>query len=219
MKSMVVLTALATCAGSVKVAHADIVSSAPYALGGNRLYVQEGPPAHYFRPAFFDIFVEDWSWSMIGPPHPPPSPGFPSTGTSAGESHAVVTLNGLPPGEPVIDMMAMSFFDIFTEIDLTGRHVFDTEMLQMDLVGTVNGQPFRLRESPTLPSLGRYSVQQLPGGLYHIDSFFDVFTELSLDNGATWTPSEGATRFRIMPSPGAAALLALGVLAVGRRRR
>jgi len=62
---------------------------------------------------------------------------------------------------------------------------FDTEMLQLDLVAG----PALIRESPTRPSLGRTSITDLGGGTWRIDSFFDVFTELSVDGGQTWMPS------------------------------
>ena len=65
--------------------------------------------------------------------------------------------------------------------------VFDTEMLQLDLTG--GGLPAMIRESPTVPSLGQTLKQDLGGGKYRIDGFFDVFTELSLDGGQTWYPS------------------------------
>lgn len=46
-----------------------------------------------------------------------------------------------------------------------------------------------IRESPAKASLGRTSVRTntLSGG-YMISSFFDVFTEVSLDGGQTWSP-------------------------------
>ena len=116
----------------------------------------------------------------------------------------------LPPqGGSSVD----SFFDIFVEIDLSPDGgatwvprslspqpgavrinppvpqgpdlVFDTELVALDLVGI----DFKLRESPTLPSPGRITRTDLGGGQYRIDSFFDVFTELSLDGGQTWFPS------------------------------
>ena len=54
---------------------------------------------------------------------------------------------------------------------------FQTEMLGMSLIGTGG---VMIRESPTLQSLGQTKITDIGGGLYHIDSFFDVFTELSL---------------------------------------
>jgi hypothetical protein len=79
--------------------------------------------------------------------------------------------------------------------------------------------PVMVRESPTLPSLGQTSVS---GGLgdYTIDSFFDVFTELSLDGGQTWGPDlDGPAHMELCPEPGTLSLLVLGALAAVRRRR
>ena len=65
---------------------------------------------------------------------------------------------------------------------------FDTEMLQLD----IQGGPLLIRESPTLQSTGKTAITNL-GGSYQIDSFFDIFTELSVDGGQTWHPSTDAS--------------------------
>jgi hypothetical protein len=66
---------------------------------------------------------------------------------------------------------------------------FDTEMIAMNIVGGTLPPGFMVRESPTLASLGQTTITTInTGGPYQIDSFFDVFTELSIDNGATWIP-------------------------------
>ena len=44
-----------------------------------------------------------------------------------------------------------------------------------------------VRESPSKASLGRTSVRTTSSG-YDVSSFFDIFTEVSLDGGATWSP-------------------------------
>lgn len=100
---------------------------------------------------------------------------------------------------------------------------FNTEMLAMNLSGVSPFGPFMIRESPTLPSLGVTSVTALGGGLYNISSFFDVFTELSLDGGITWVPdSNGPERVTLVPVP-EPSICALGGLAAGllalRRRQ
>ena len=78
---------------------------------------------------------------------------------------------------------------------------WDTEMLSMSLSGTTPFGPFMIRESPTLPSVGRTTVDDMGGGLYRISSFFDVFTELSVDGGQTWTPSvDGPARVELTPA-------------------
>jgi hypothetical protein len=81
---------------------------------------------------------------------------------------------------------------------LGGTEIFETEMLSLNLVGTGGagaGVPagVRLRESPTRRSLGMTTLRQVPGltaaepSGYRIGSFFDIFTEISLDGGQTWS--------------------------------
>ena len=99
--------------------------------------------------------------------------------------------------------------------NLTGT--FDTEMLQLDL----SGGGVMIRESPTLASTGSTRITDMGGGVFHIDSFFDIFTELSLDGGQTWTPSIGSTHVDLVgaPEPGTMLLLGAGCLAVMMRRK
>ena len=69
---------------------------------------------------------------------------------------------------------------------LSTAGTFDCEIVSLSLSGTAGGHNIQLRESPTLQSLGVTDIWDLGGGLYEIDSFFDVFTELSVDGGP-WT--------------------------------
>ena len=134
-----------------------------------------------------------------------------------------------------------SFFDITFRIDFLGGpdtktgmgrgHVmgdgidtspsvrsFDTEMLMLEL----SGSGFMLRESPTKASTGQSMIQELSGGRFGIDSFFDVFTELSLDGGQTWLPADGAMRMTTIPEPSSLVLAAVtfaGLAAWGWRKR
>jgi hypothetical protein len=87
---------------------------------------------------------------------------------------------------------------------------WDTEILSMDLSGNVAGILIEIRESPSLPSPGRTSVTDLGTGRFQIDSFFDVFTELSIDGGPFQPQTNGAGRMDLepirpsvdLPSPG-----------------
>jgi len=138
-------------------------------------------------------------------------PGAPGpTGIRNGYLHDPNACTALPGGSQV-----NSFFDVFFEVDLTtdggqnwthynlplcpgvvrisppsvvppDRH-FNTELLSLSLSG--GGLPAMIRESPTLPSNGGIDQRDLGGGLYRLDSFFDVFTELSLDGGQSWFPT------------------------------
>ena len=101
---------------------------------------------------------------------------------------------------------------------------FPTEMLQLNLSGVTPFGPILIRESPTLASLGQTQIDALGNGTFQIDSFFDVFTELSLDSGATWIPSNGSSQVSLheTPEPGTFVLSGLALVGLGfltRRRR
>jgi hypothetical protein len=76
---------------------------------------------------------------------------------------------------------------------------WDTEILSMDLSGDVGGVSIEIRESPSLPSPGQTRVTALPNGHFQIDSFFDVFTELSIDGGPFQPQTNGAGRMTLEP--------------------
>jgi hypothetical protein len=89
--------------------------------------------------------------------------------------------------------------------DTADTRFFETEMLSMDVSGGGGGGGaggVMLRESPTRASIGRTSVQKNAAGGYRIGSFFDVFTEISLDGGATWSPVADATHVEFLGQPG-----------------
>jgi hypothetical protein len=130
-----------------------------------------------------------------------------------------------------------SFFDVFTEIYLEGpgiapgtrsaasqqtihfdgvpNETWQTEMLQLDLTGGGLPTGLKIRESPTLASTGTSTIQYI-GGPYHIDSFFDVFTELSIDGGQSWTPGNAPLHLvGNLPEPSGAALALVAMVAIG----
>jgi len=84
---------------------------------------------------------------------------------------------------------------------------FDTEILSMDLTGSVitplGDIPVTVRESPTQASTGQTTVEDLGGGLFQIDSFFDVFTELEIDLGVG-VPTDAPDAPMVIPSTGSA---------------
>lgn len=175
-----------------------------------------GGPASFDTPAPTQIY-----WDFISPsiPSPTPAMGAPALHVDPStEMEYRIGLNGLPPGMPIIKLMELSVQIDAVQGGSTGQE-FDTEVLALAGFWTIGTGPC-IRESPTKPSIGHARVLPQQGGLYQIDSFFDVFFEISIDDGQTWLPAtNGAVRYQLVPAPGAAGLLALGGLTLMRRKR
>jgi hypothetical protein len=135
-----------------------------------------------------------------------------------------VSINGSPPQPIEMNGPVSTAAYLKGPTDTTGT--FDTEMLSMMLTGITPLGPVMVRESPTKASTGKTSITPIGGGMYHIDSFFDVFTELSLDGGATWIPKAGPRGTRVtlggVPEPssiGLAGIALIGLAGLARRRK
>src|SRR6185436_5466922 len=75
--------------------------------------------------------------------------------------------------------------------------VLRAEIESMEITNT--SPPIRIRESPVLLSAGVTTVRPIPAG-YAISSYFNVWTELSVDGGAHWIPSSVAGQMRLVES-------------------
>lgn len=162
--------------------------------------IYETAGGQYRINSFFDVFAD---FVRV----PPPAPGtsevhsffdvftelsfeVPGSPVAIRESPTKQTLrlNGLPPGEPVL-------MEILEDLDLSS--VLPPNVL--------------IRESPTLASTGQTTYTPLGNGVYRIDSFFDVFTELSLDGGQSWTPGSPLHLEGGVPEPSTLILVGLGL--------
>ncbi len=201
-----------------------VTVAAPYDTNSNRIpskrydaangVTYNTPSGPFHIDSFFDIFTEiDLA--------PPPAPGTPPRIDSFFDVFTEISLS--PPSGPPLDVVPPSQMQIKTTSPgaVCNPCTFSTEMLQLNLQGGGLPAGVMVRESPTLPSVGQTSITDLGGGLFHIDSFFDVFTELSLDGGQSWSPSNGPMQLNGSgtPEPGAATLLGLGLVLIGLRGR
>jgi hypothetical protein len=110
-------------------------------------------------------------------------------------SSAEVTRPGVasvPASGPVDTVIQLTLTDT-----IGATKYFDVEVLGLTMGGTTSPAGFRIRESPTRQSLGKYTITDVGGGQYRIGSFFDIFTELSFDGGQTWSESEGPVRLEL----------------------
>ena len=85
---------------------------------------------------------------------------------------------------------------------VSNNPLYDTEMLAL-IVTLPNGM--KVRESPTKASTGKTSMRnrilELESVSYAIDSFFDVFTELSVDDGQTWVAGDDCVHLAMHNAP------------------
>lgn len=138
------------------------------------------------------------------------------------ESPLVTRVSGAP-SEPPADVAE-------TELSGTGvpNGVWNVELLGLEFNGEILGPSGPVmaifRESPTLASIGQHILTDLSDDRLQIDSFFDVFFELSVDGGP-FVPADGPVRLDItavIPEPASVALVGtiIGALCIaGRRHR
>ncbi|MCB8932449.1 MAG: PEP-CTERM sorting domain-containing protein [Fimbriimonadaceae bacterium] len=125
-----------------------------------------------------------------------------------------------------------SFFDVFVEIDMMVGPVVSgpPEQIPIEIVALslTSVQPIplpplvQIRENPVVPSFGNTTITPLGGGQFQVDSFFDVFFEVSLDGGQSWTPGDRPAHMVLNPAPvpePATFALAGAALASALRRR
>jgi len=96
----------------------------------------------------------------------------------------------------------------------------------MSLTGPVLGHTLTLALGSTTPSTGMASIEAIPEDLFRIDSFFDIFVQLSLDSVPPLNATRGPIHAELVPAgvpePSVVTLLAaalLGLVGVQWRRR
>lgn len=127
---------------------------------------------------------------------PPPLGGTANYSDAATQIDAELSTDG---GNTWFMAVAMGGVNVSMthQADSGGVAMFDTEILSMNLTGNSPAGAFRLRESPTRPSLGKHTLRPT-GGSFLVSSFFDVALELSIDNGQTWIPANRPIRVQLV---------------------
>ena len=148
--------------------------------------------------SFFDIFTELGSTR----PQLPSTVGDFVDCSSAGRCHFHLNPTATAPPSDVNCDGVCTVRLTCAGSDSSGTSYFDTEMLQLDLTGGNLPSGMRLRESPSKQSLGKHTVRATSsdgaGGGSVVDSFFDVFLELSSDGGKSWSPADAPARLAFL---------------------
>ena len=152
-------------------------------LGGH--YISP-PEWHALYP--MGIAVKDVVHSAFMVSWPPPPPGMTQVHGFDSQVEMEVSMDG---GETWAPYSAPAIVTVRITGSISEPNTYDTEMTQLDVSGGSLPPGVMLRESPTLQSTGRTSVRDNGGG-YQIDSFFDIYTEVSVDGGNNWYPDTNA---------------------------
>src|SRR2546423_817845 len=134
------------------------------------------------------IIITNASHDRFTQTQPPPPPGGSQTENFGSRVTGRISMNGGASFQPFFASANVGVqVSSHSTLDTPSTRFFDTEMLSLDLSGGSLPAGVMVRESPSKASLGRTSIRATSSD-YRIDSFFDVFTEVSLDGGATWSP-------------------------------
>ena len=167
------------------------------------------------------ISLDDFFYSGIGYvlDNPVLTPLANITRTPVGDDEVesfTATFSATETGQPLGALDMSGPVDMITSdrlLSTTGT--FDAEIISMSL----SGGGILIREDPSRASTGQTDIIDLGGGLYHIDSFFDVFTEISINGGSSWTPSDNSVRMTLVPEPATLGLTVMGLFSVFLLRR
>lgn len=105
-------------------------------------------------------------------------------------------------GGPTFVMTAPA--QCMVQVTMTGQtgntSYYDNEMLMLNISGGNLPAGYKIRLSPSHASTGQTTITDV-GGLYNITSYFDVWTEISIDNGMTWIPGDTCGRMTLHDYP------------------
>ena len=145
-------------------------------------------PAQWFARYANEIIITNVTQRAFTQAQPLPPPGETQFESFFSMISGLISTNGGATFSP-FSASADSQVRVTSMIDAGNTRFFDTEMLALNISGGSLPGGLMLRESPTKASVGRTSVRTVSGSDYRISSFFDIFTEISPDGGATWSPS------------------------------
>ncbi|MDW8309910.1 MAG: HYR domain-containing protein, partial [Verrucomicrobiales bacterium] len=150
-------------------------------------------PAQFHLLAGQGIVIRDIRHSLFTRSLPPPPPG----GVRLHEFGSQVDMQVSTDGGQTFGHARVPA-QVVVRVEDVGGGMFDTEMLQLDLRGGDWPAGLRVRESPTRASRGGVQIDAAPGGTFRIGSFFDIFVEVSLDDGQNWQPVSNPARVELV---------------------
>ena len=164
----------------------------------NGLYLQPAPGAMTFPGSIIlsNVAQRLFSAGVV----PPPLPGGSLTHTCNSQVEMDISFDGGAMWKSCVSPAVGTQIHIVNNGPDSGDTLYGTELLALNISGGNLPAGVMVRESPTLASTGETRIETIPGG-YMIDSFFDVYLEISTDGGATWMPGATPLRLELRPDP------------------
>ncbi len=130
----------------------------------------------------------------------PPTPGSPKTHSFSSTIELQISMDGGGTWLPVVVTNASVTVQVGYN-SLSGSETLYTNNMRA-LSASGGGLPagVQIRQSTMSPSLGLTRIKPVPGG-YMISSFFDIYTEVSTDNGGTWIPASSPAHVELKVDP------------------
>ena len=106
-------------------------------------------------------------------------------------------------------------FTYFGRSLTTPLGTFTAQITSFDFAGTFEGHAFEVTLNTADTSTGQTTINELGVGQYQINSFFDIFAEVSLNGGPFVPGQEQTLDLTGLPEPGSAGLAGFGLLLLG----
>ena len=135
--------------------------------------------------------IPGWTYRTLATTNVAPTNGAPSYWTIL--STNIPDTNGLFQFTDLSATNDQSYYRTVTQTNPPDYQMYDAELLQLTNIASGPSTGIIIRESPTLASLGAVRIEPQTNGLFVINSFFDVFTEMSLNRGLQWFPASNGS--------------------------
>ncbi len=224
--SIVVIGVILATGFANNAAWAELVTGDPSLPPTGGEYISPSEYGPEFYGGTLEIVLQDIVYQALATPPPAQTPVGPNEQEDF-QSTLTATANikflGSPLGPVPFALSGPATWMAYNKVGNT-TGTFAVEIISMSLSGMVDvpvlgPTQIILRENPNLASMGETTITDIGGGLYHIDSFFDVFAEASPDGGNSWIAAEDSVHIVLVPEPATLGLFLVGGLAILRRKR
>jgi hypothetical protein len=138
--------------------------------------------------------------------------------TDASFTAVLTSLGNAPLG--TVQLTGTAEQEVLGRLGATDTGSWTTELTALSLSGTVLGATSNVSLDPSNSSDGNTSITAVGNGTFQINSFFDVFVDITLDSQPPLSTTRGPIQVTAVPEPASLALFALPLLAfAGARRR